>query len=70
MIGKICGVKDIWLDEIPELTKSNINSLYGGSLVLEYLLKKNNYNIKEALKDYKGSKRNMKPVYNVLNRKR
>ena len=33
---------------------------------MEYLLIQNDYNLTEALKDYKGSKTNFKPVKNVL----
>lgn len=62
----ICGIKDYWIDIIPELNEDNINSLYGGSLVLEYLLVKNNNDIYLALKEYKGSIKNIKPVNDVI----
>ena len=62
----ICGIKNYWIDIIPELNEDNINSLYGGSLVLEYLLVKNNNDIYLALKDYKGSIKNTKPVDDVI----
>lgn len=63
----ICGIKlHIWSEEIPEITKYNVNSLYAGSLVIDFLLKKNNYNIIETLKDFKGTERNYKPVNRVI----
>ena len=58
----VCGVKDYWIDIIPELNQDNINTLYGGELVLNYLLKKNDGNLYEALKDFKGSETNLYPV--------
>lgn len=58
----VCGVKDYWIDIIPELTRENINTLYGGELVLNYLLEKNNGNLYETLKDFKGSENNLYPV--------
>lgn len=51
---------------IPELTKENINSLKAGELVLNYLLEKNEGDLFEALKDYKGSNKNLEPVYRVI----
>lgn len=60
----ICGIKTVWIDIIPELNQDNINSLYGGYLVLDYLMV--NQNEFEALKDYKGAKANLKPVYRTL----
>lgn len=54
------------MQEISEINRHNINSLWAGSKVLEYLLIQNDYNLTEALKDYKGSKTNFEPVKNVL----
>ena len=62
----ICGIKTLRINEIPELTHKNINTLYAGSLVLEYLLAKNNYNMYEALKDYKGAIKNTESVDKVF----
>ena len=62
----ICGIHKNWIGKIPGLTKDNINTLYAGSLVLNYYLK-NSSNEFEALKGYKGSINNLKPVYNTLN---
>ena len=62
----ICGVKDYWIDIIPDLTMENINSLRGGELVLDYLLDKNDNDLFEALKDYKGANKNLRPVYKTL----
>lgn len=65
-IGK-CGIKDYWIDIIDEITEDNINSLYAGYMVLNYLIKKNDGDLVEALKDYKGANKNMKPVNKVIN---
>ena len=62
----ICGVKKEWISVIPELNEDNINSLYGGYLVLNHLLAKHNGNEFKALAEYKGSVTNFKPVYKVL----
>lgn len=62
----VCGVKSYWIDIIPDLTKNNINSLKAGELVLDYLIDKNNGNLFEALKDYKGANKNLEPVYKTL----
>lgn len=62
----ICGIKTHWIGEIPEINESNINSLYAGSLVIEYLLNKNNNNVYAALKEFKGSIVNTKPVDKVM----
>lgn len=64
----ICGVKEFWIDVIPELSDKNINSLYAGSLVLQYLMEKHE-NKYDALKKYKGAKKNLKPVYHTLSLK-
>ena len=61
----ICGVKREWIDMIPQLTKENINTLYGGSLVLSYLLD-NSSDKFEAIKKYKGSILNVEPVIHTL----
>ncbi len=62
IIGLVCGIKDYWIDIIPELNKNNINTLYGSELVINYLLEKNNGNLYKALKDFKGSENNLYPV--------
>ena len=63
----ICGIKTLWIDIIPELNQENINSLYAGSLVLEYLINKNNGDIFNAIKEYKGAIRNLSTTDRVLN---
>ena len=63
----ICGIKEIWGNIIPEINKNNINSLYAGSLVLEYLLNKYDNNLFLALKHYKGADKNLKSVERVIN---
>lgn len=66
----ICGIKkDIWIAQIPELNEDNINSLYGGYLVLSYLINETG-SLESALKRYKGSIENMQPVYHTLELKR
>lgn len=63
----ICGIKlALWSEIIPEITRYNVNSLYAGSLVLDYLLKKNHYNLLAAIKEYKGTQYNYKPVHKVF----
>ena len=62
----ICGIKTHWIGVIPEINESNINSLYAGSLVIEYLLNKNGENVYAALKEFKGSIVNTKPVEKVM----
>lgn len=62
----VCGIKTHWINIIPEITKDNINSLYAGSLVIEYLLNKNNGNLYAAMKEFKGSIRNTAPVDKVM----
>lgn len=66
IIGKQCGIKAYWIDIIPELNYDNINTLKGGELVLNYLLEQNNGDLFESLKDYKGSEKNLEPVYETL----
>ena len=55
-----------WIKAIPELNEDNINSLYGGYLVLNHLIAKHNGNEFKALAEYKGSVKNFKAVYKVL----
>lgn len=63
----ICGIKlYIWSEEIHEITKQNVNSLYAGSLVLDYLIKKNNGSMYKAVKEFKGTECNYKPVNKVI----
>lgn len=63
----ICGLKTkYWIDEIEEINHQNINSLYAGSLVLEYLLNKYNGDLFLALKHYKGADKNLEPVNRVI----
>ena len=62
----LCGIKlNVWKDEIPELNKNNVDSLYAGSLVLDYLIEKNDGSFHEALVEYKGAEKNMKTVEKV-----
>ena len=63
------GVKSEWIDIIPELNEDNINSLYGGYLVLSYLIDEEG-SFEKALKKYKGSIKNYKPVQHTLDLKR
>ena len=66
----ICGIKkDIWIAQIPELNEDNINSLYGGYLVLSYLINETG-SLESALRVYKGSIKNYKPVQHTLELKR
>lgn len=65
-IGKVCGVKEYWIDIVDEITYDNINSLQAGEMVLNYLIDKNNGNLFEALKDFKGAKTNLTSVYKTL----
>ena len=63
----ICGLKSkYWIDEIEEINHQNINSLYAGSLVLEYLLNKYNGDLEKTLKHYKGANKNLEPVKRVI----
>ncbi len=61
----ICGIKTEWIDVIPELNKDNINSLYAGYLVLDYLIAQEG-DVTKALKKYKGSIINNKPIHRTL----
>ena len=65
----ICGVKKEWISVIPELNEDNINSLYGGYLVLSYLINETG-SLEKALRKYKGSIENMQPVYHTLELKK
>ena len=65
----LCGIKTEWIDIIPELNEDNINSLYGGYLVLSYLIEKEG-DLENALKKYKGSIKNYKPVQHTLELKK
>ena len=65
----ICGVKKEWISVIPELNEDNINSLYGGYLVLSYLINETG-SLESALAKYKGSIKNYKPVQHTLELKR
>ena len=65
----ICGVKKEWISVIPELNEDNINSLYGGYLVLSYLVNETG-SLEKALAKYKGSIKNYKPVQHTLELKR
>ena len=62
----ICGIKlEVWQEEIPELNRKNVNSLYAGSLVLGYLIEKNDGSFHQALLEYKGAEKNMETVKKV-----
>ena len=65
----ICGIKTVWIDIIPDLNKDNINSLYGGYLVLSYLIDETG-SLEKALRVYKGVKVNYKPVEHTIELKR
>ena len=65
----ICGIKTVWIDIIPDLNKDNINSLYGGYLVLSYLIDETG-SLEKALRVYKGVKVNYKPVEHTIEIKR
>ena len=66
----ICGIKkDIWIAQIPELNEDNINSLYGGYLVLSYLIDEEG-SLEKALRKYKGVIINDKPVQHTSELKR
>ena len=51
------------------LNKDNINSLYGGYLVLSYLIDKTG-SLEKALARYKGSIKNYEPVEHTIELKR
>ena len=62
----LCGIKDYWINIIPELNENNINSLIGGDLVLNHLLNRFDGDMFKALAYYKGSKKNLEPVHKVI----
>lgn len=64
--GSLCGIKNHWIDIIPELNHDNINTLYGGSLVINYLLKKHNNNLFLAIKEFKGAEKNLTTTYKTI----
>lgn len=62
----ICGIdKRYWSKDLKE-NNIPINSLKAGEMVMNYLLVKHKGNKYEALKEYKGSIKNLKPVHSVL----
>ena len=67
--GGYVGVKSEWIEIIDELNEDNINSLYGGYLVLSYLVNETG-SLEKALAKYKGSIKNYKPVQHTLELKR
>lgn len=64
--GPLCGIKNHWIDIIPELNHTNINTLYGGSLVINYLLEKHNNNLFLAIKEFKGAEKNLTTTYKTI----
>ena len=64
--GPLCGIKNHWIDIIPELNQANINTLYGGSLVINYLLEKHNNNLFLAIKEFKGAEKNLTTTYKTI----
>ena len=64
--GPLCGIKNHWIDIIPELNQTNINTLYGGSLVINYLLEKHNNNLFLAIKEFKGAEKNLTTTYKTI----
>ena len=65
----ICGIKTVWIDIIPDLNKDNINSLYGGYLVLSYLIDETGI-LEKDLALYKGTIKNYEPVEHTIEIKR
>lgn len=65
----LCGIKAEWISVIPELNEDNINSLYGGYLVLSYLIDEEG-SFEKALRRYKGVIINDKPVKHTLELKK
>ncbi|MGJ0332505.1 hypothetical protein NG752_00590 [Aliarcobacter cryaerophilus] len=65
----LCGIKTEWIHQIPELNENNINSLYGGYLVLSYLVNETG-SLEKALMRYKGSIKNTLPVEHTIELKR
>lgn len=66
--GKICGVDKLWIEEIPKLNQNNINSLYAGNLVFNFLMDRYK-NKKISIIKYKGikSKSKISLATNVIN---
>ncbi len=64
--GHMCGLKNHWVDIIPELNESNLNTLYAGSLVITYLLNKHNNDLFKAIKEFKGADKNLKTTYKTI----
>ena len=64
--GHMCGLKDHWVDIIPELNQDNINTLYAGSLVISYLLDKHNNDLFKAIKEFKGANKNLTTTYKTI----
>ena len=62
----MCGLKDHWVDIIPELNQENINTLYAGSLVISYLLDKHNNDLFKAIKEFKGANKNLTTTYKTI----
>lgn len=63
----ICGIKSsFWAKYLKEYN-TEVNSLYGGYLVLKYLEDKNNGNFEKAVRAYKGAKKNFESSNKVLN---
>lgn len=65
-MGNLCGIKEHWISIIPELNYDNINTLYGGSLVINYLLDKHNQNLFRAIKEFKGAELNLTTTYKTI----
>ena len=64
--GLVCGIHSLWEKEIPELNNKNINTLKAGEIVLNYLLEKNNGDLFEVVREFKGSERNYSPVHKTM----
>ena len=64
--GHMCGLKDHWVDIIPELNQENINTLYAGSLVISDLLVKHNNDVFKAIKEFKGANKNLTTTYKTI----
>ena len=64
--GHMCGLKNHWVDIIPELNESNINTLYAGSLVISYLLDKHNNDVFKAIREFKGANKNLTTTYKTI----
>ena len=64
--GHMCGLKNHWVDIIPELNQENINTLYAGSLVITYLLNKHNNDLFQAIKEFKGANKNLTTTHKTI----